>query len=147
MTKLLSAFIIGGIFGIGIAISGMANPAKVLNFFDVAGTFDPSLLFVMGSAMLTAMIGYRIVFTSRQKPVLEELFSVPTSKVIDARLVLGSTTFGVGWGIAGFCPGGAIPALGLGYTQTFIFVGAMIVGILLARGFNNLRHKQTVAAT
>ncbi len=134
--KLLSAFLIGGLFGIGIALSGMANPAKVLNFFDIAGTFDPSLIFVMGSALVTAAIGYRLVFGARTAPVLETSFNVPTSKVIDSKLVLGSATFGIGWGIAGFCPGGAIPALGLGYTQTFIFVGAMVVGIYLARLLN-----------
>lgn len=144
--KLVTAFIIGGIFGLGIALSGMANPAKVLNFFDIAGTFDPSLIFVMFSAMITAMIGYRIVFASRSKPVLSDIFSVPTSRVIDAKLVLGSLTFGVGWGIAGFCPGGSIPALGLGYTQTFMFVGAMIVGILLARFINTRRHPRTAQA-
>jgi uncharacterized membrane protein YedE/YeeE len=100
----------------------------------------------MGSAMLTAMIGYKIVFSSQEKPFLEEFFSVPTSRLIDAKLVLGSLTFGVGWGIAGFCPGGAIPALGLGYRQTFMFVGAMIIGILIARAINTRRNPKTVQA-
>lgn len=144
--KLLSAFLIGSVFGIGIAISGMANPAKVLNFFDIAGTFDPSLIFVMGGALITAAIGYRIVFGARPEPVFEASYSVPTSRTIDARLVLGSATFGVGWGIAGFCPGGAIPALGLGYTQTFIFVGAMIVGIYLARLANISKRPRAAQA-
>lgn len=135
MQKLISAFAIGIIFGIGIAISGMANPSKVLNFFDLAGTWDPSLIFVMGGALLTTAIGYLIVFRARPKPVLDEVFSVPTSRVIDANLVGGSAFFGIGWGIAGFCPGGAIPALGLGYSQTFIFLGAMVAGIVMARTF------------
>ena len=136
MIKLLSSLIIGAIFGIGIAISGMANPAKVLNFFDLFGTWDPSLIFVMGGAMITAMIGYRLVFGKQSKPVLEDNFSLPTDTNIDTRLVVGSSFFGIGWGIAGFCPGGAIPALGLGYQETFVFIGAMIIGILLARFVN-----------
>ena len=113
--KIISAFIIGGIFGIGIAISGMANPAKVVNFFDLAGSWDPSLAFVMGGALLTAAIGYRVVFGTRAQPILEPGFMIPAKGEIDARLVTGSATFGVGWGIAGFCRGGSIPALGLGH--------------------------------
>jgi uncharacterized membrane protein YedE/YeeE len=136
--KNLAALLIGAIFGIGIAISGMANPAKVINFFDIAGTWDPSLLFVMGGALITAMIGYRIVFGTRSAPILEKGFSLPTRKDIDARLLAGSATFGIGWGIAGFCPGGAIPALGLGHPQTMIFMAAMIAGIVVAR-FASLR--------
>lgn len=134
--KFISSLIIGAIFGIGIALSGMANPAKVLNFFDIAGTWDPSLIFVMGGALITAAIGYRIVFATRPAPVLEEKFSVPTNRQIDMRLVAGSAVFGVGWGIAGFCPGGAIPALGLGYSETLVFMGAMVAGIAIARILN-----------
>ena len=133
MKTLLSSFLIGAIFGIGIAISGMANPAKVLNFFDLLGTWDPSLAFVMGGALITTAIGYRLIFSSLQKPMMAEKFLVPGPRTIDKRLVLGSAAFGVGWGIAGFCPGGAIPALGLGYSETFIFVVSVIVGIILAR--------------
>ncbi|MCB1385397.1 MAG: YeeE/YedE family protein [Nitratireductor sp.] len=134
--KRVSAFLIGAVFGLGIALAGMANPAKVLNFFDLAGSWDPSLVFVMGGALVTTAIGYRIVFGARQKPVLEAAFNVPASRVIDRYLVGGSALFGIGWGIAGFCPGGAIPALGLGYGETFQFVGAMIAGILAARLVN-----------
>ena len=133
MNKILSAFAIGAIFGIGIAISGMANPAKVLNFFDIAGTWDPSLIFVMGGALLTAAIGYRVVFGARPKPVFEKAYALPTARRIDAELVAGSAVFGIGWGISGFCPGGAVPALGLGYAETFIFIAAMMAGIVLAR--------------
>lgn len=133
MQKLVSAFAIGSVFGIGIAISGMANPAKVLNFFDIAGTWDPSLIFVMGGALLTAAVGYRIVFGARTRPMFEEYFAVPTSRVIDWRLVGGSALFGTGWGIAGFCPGGAIPAVGLGYAETPLFIAAMVAGIIVGR--------------
>lgn len=131
--RIVAALAIGMIFGIGIAISGMANPAKVMNFFDIAGTWDPSLIFVMGGALVTAAIGYRIVFGKLKAPVYEKTFNVPANRVIDARLVGGSAMFGVGWGVTGFCPGGAVPALGLGYTDTFVFMAAMIAGILAAR--------------
>jgi uncharacterized protein len=130
--RLISAFAIGLIFGLGIALSGMINPAKVLNFFDLAGTWDPSLAFVMGGALAVAIPGYRLVL-GRPAPVLEDRFRLPDTRVIDRRLVLGSATFGIGWGIAGFCPGGALPALGTGRPEVFLFVAALIGGILIAR--------------
>ena len=105
MLKYISSAIAGGVFGLGIVISGMANPAKVLNFFDIFGTWDPSLLFVMGGAMITALIGYRLVFGLQKRPLFAGSFSLPGTKQIDRRLVLGSSLFGIGWGIAGFCPG------------------------------------------
>jgi uncharacterized protein len=131
--KLVSAFLIGAVFGLGIVISGMGNPAKVINFFDVFGTFDPSLIFVMGGALITTFIGYRLVFGARTAPVFEPSYDVPSNRVIDARLAGGAAVFGMGWGVTGFCPGGAIPALGLGDSATFIFVAAMMAGILIAR--------------
>lgn len=133
MNKLISALIIGGIFGLGIAISGMANPAKVLNFFDIAGTWDPSLLVVMVSALAVTAVGYQIVIGRREKPVLESRFDVPTSRKIDLQLIGGSAVFGIGWGVTGFCPGGAIPALGFGGAEAAIFVAAMASGIAVAR--------------
>jgi uncharacterized membrane protein YedE/YeeE len=136
MMKLTITLLIGMIFGLGIAISGMANPAKVLNFFDLAGTWDPSLIFVMGGALITTAIGYQFVFRTQKSPVLDVAFMVPTRKDVDTRLVIGSATFGVGWGIAGFCPGGAIPALGLGYGETLMFMFALIAGIFIARLLN-----------
>ncbi len=133
MSKLFSSFAIGGVFGLGIAISGMANPAKVLNFFDPAGSWDPSLALVMASALIVTMIGYRLVFGRRTRPVLAQRFDVPTNRMIDMPLVAGSAVFGIGWGISGFCPGGAIPALGLGNIEAPTFVAAMMIGIGLAR--------------
>lgn len=132
--KLVSALIAGAIFGLGIAISGMINPAKVLNFFDIAGIWDPSLMFVMGGGLVTAFIGYRLVFGRLRAPLFDSAFSMPARGAIDRQLVGGAAVFGIGWGIAGFCPGGAIPALGLGYPETLIFVAAMVGGIVLARG-------------
>jgi hypothetical protein len=130
--RLLSAFGIGLIFGLGIALSGMINPAKVLNFFDLAGTWDPSLALVMGGALAVAIPGYRLAFRL-PAPALEDHFQLPDTRLIDRRLVLGSATFGVGWGIAGFCPGGALPALGTGHPDVFAFLAALIGGLFLAR--------------
>ena len=145
MQKFIISALIGAIFGLGIAISGMANPAKVLNFFDVAGSWDPSLIFVMGGALITTAIGYLAVFGARSKPVFDADFHLPINKTIDARLIGGSAVFGIGWGIAGFCPGGAIPALGFGGLNVIAFVGAMIIGIVLARSIDGLRHKPAKA--
>ena len=145
MRKLLFSALTGAIFGLGIAISGMANPAKVLNFFDIAGSWDPSLIFVMAGALLTTALGYRLVFGARKTPVFDSKFHLPINKAIDARLLTGSATFGIGWGIAGFCPGGAIPALGFGGVTVIAFVGAMMIGIVMARSVDALRHKPAKA--
>ena len=134
--RILSAFAIGLIFGLGITVSGMINPAKVLNFFDIAGTWDPSLAFVMAGALGVAIPGYRLVFR-RPAPAMEHSFQLPDTRVIDRRLVLGSATFGVGWGIAGFCPGGALPAVGTGDPTVFLFLAALTGGLLLARGLQS----------
>ncbi len=125
-------YFIGVLFGLGISLSGMANPAKVINFFDVAGTWDPSLAFVMGGAVIVAFLGYRIVL-GRKRPVFEPAFDVPTRRDLDARLIGGSAVFGIGWGIAGFCPGGALPALGTLDTRVFLFVASLLAGIFAAR--------------
>ncbi|TYB81445.1 DUF6691 family protein [Maritimibacter fusiformis] len=130
--RLFLIYLAGLGFGVGIAISGMMNPAKVLNFFDFAGIWDPTLLVVMVSALVVTAIGYRLVFR-RERPLFSPRFQVPTSRTIDAKLVGGAAVFGIGWGISGFCPGAALPALGTGDPAVLIFVGAMILGILLAR--------------
>lgn len=132
MTRLVTAFVAGLMFGAGIAVSGMINPAKVLNFFDFSGSWDPSLAFVMGGALAVAALGYRFVL-KRPAPVLDDRFHLPTHKAVDPALVGGAAVLGVGWGIAGFCPGGALPALGLGQPDAFIFVAAMLAGMALAR--------------
>lgn len=129
---IFAALLIGLLFGAGIAISGMANPAKVLNFFDVAGTWDPSLGFVMGGALAVALIGYRVVLR-RPAPLLGDRFHLPGRRDLDPALIGGSALFGIGWGIAGFCPGGAVPAIGLGEPKALVFVVAMLMGIMLAR--------------
>lgn len=130
--RLLTALLTGLVFGTGIALSGMMNPAKVLNFFDVFGTWDPSLGFVMGGALAVAIPGYRLVLR-RPHPAFGPRFQLPDTQRVDARLILGSLTFGAGWGISGFCPGGALPALGTGRTEVFLFVAALVGGLLTAR--------------
>jgi uncharacterized membrane protein YedE/YeeE len=145
MNKLVSAFVIGGIFGLGIAISGMANPAKVLNFFDLAGSWDPSLAFVMGGGLAVAFVGYRLLFARRKAPVFEAAFALPSQRRADRELIGGAALFGIGWGIAGFCPGGAIPALGLGHPQTPIFLAAMIAGSIVARAIRTVLRKPAIA--
>jgi uncharacterized membrane protein YedE/YeeE len=135
--RFLVIYLIGVIFGTGIVLSGMSNPAKVINFFDVAGTWDPSLAFVMGGALIVTAIGYRLVF-GRQRPIFEGRFNLPTARNLDARLIGGSAVFGIGWGIAGFCPGGALPALGTGTPDVFIFAAAMIAGIFGAKYLQSL---------
>ncbi len=143
--KNASALLAGLVFGLGIVLSGMGNPAKVINFFDVAGTFDPSLIFVMAGGMLTAMAGYALVFRNLKQPLYDKKFNVPTAKQIDTALVAGSAAFGVGWGISGFCPGGAIPVLGLGESRIVIFVVALCAGLVLAKALKAGLFKQAAA--
>jgi uncharacterized membrane protein YedE/YeeE len=142
MKRILSTLVAGMIFGTGIAISGMGNPAKVLNFFDPIGTWDPSLAFVMGGALLTTAIGYRLLFSRRHAPLFDTKFHLPIAKTIDIKLVGGSALFGIGWGIAGFCPGGAVPALGFAPWPTALFLISMGVGILLARRLQAIPRRQ-----
>ena len=140
MKVVLLAFASGLVFGCGILLSGMANPAKILNFFDIAGSWDPSLAFVMGGALTIAAIGFRLVWRNA-RPLAADTFHVPVDQRIDQRLILGSALFGIGWGMAGFCPGGAIPALGLMRWEVFAFVAAMALGIALARVFDPQQSK------
>ena len=130
--KIIYALFTGLVFGLGIAISGMMDPAKVLNFFDLAGGWDPSLAFVMGGALAVTAIGYRVAWR-RSAPLFGGRFQVPSASMIDTRLVGGSALFGVGWGIAGFCPGAAIPALGTGRWEVALFLIAVIGGFGLRR--------------
>ncbi|MFK7762491.1 MAG: DUF6691 family protein [Roseobacter sp.] len=138
--KLIVTYAIGLLFGTGIMISGMANPAKVINFFDVAGTWDPSLAFVMGGALFVTFIGYRAVFRLRA-PVLSPNFNLSGNSSIDLGLIGGSALFGIGWGIAGFCPGGALPALGTGTFDVAVFAAALIAGICLTKWLQRLSKK------
>ena len=122
----------GLLFGAGLTISGMVNPAKILNFLDLSGQFDATLVFVMGSGLIVTTIGYQLIFR-RGKPFFDNQFHLATATGIDAKLIGGAALFGLGWGLSGFCPGPAIVSLVFGYQQSFIFVAAMIAGTHLVR--------------
>lgn len=128
--RLVSALFVGVLFGLGLSISGMIDPAKIIAFLDVSGAWDPSLLVVMASALAVSFIGYRIALAG-EKPMFEPSFQLPTKTLIDRPLLLGSALFGVGWGLAGLCPGPAVAALTLGEPAIYAFIGAMLVGMLL----------------
>lgn len=128
----LIALLAGAVFGAGLTISDMINPARVLNFLDVAGQWDPTLIFVMGGALAVTAPGYRLVMRRRQ-PFFEKAYALPTLTQVDAPLVIGSAVFGVGWGLAGICPGPAIAGLASLEPKMFVFAGAMIAGMLGAR--------------
>lgn len=134
--RAIFGFLAGLIFGLGLIVSGMANPAKVLNFLDVAGAWDPSLALVMGGATVTTYIGYRVIW-QRPAPLLMERFDLPTRRDIDRPLLTGAALFGIGWGIGGFCPGPAWTALPMAATGTLVFVVAMLLGIGAGRYFVN----------
>ena len=128
----LSILIAGALFGAGVTLSGMVNPMKVLNFMDLFGIFDPTLIFVMGAGLLVTLIGYQLVF-KRAKPLFDTQFFLPDTNLIDTRLVGGAALFGLGWGLSGFCPGPAIASLVFGHMESFIFVAAMAAGMIAAR--------------
>jgi uncharacterized membrane protein YedE/YeeE len=140
-------FAIGLLFGVGLVVAGMSDPAKVLNFLDFAaipaGPWDPSLAFVMAGAIAVTLVGFQLVL-KRPKPIFGEKFHLPTAREVDARIISGPAIFGVGWGLAGFCPGPAFTALGGGTTAALIFVAAMLTGMVAARWLAN-RQPQTVA--
>jgi len=124
----LAAFACGLVFGLGLVISGMANPAKVLAFLDVTGRFDPSLLVVMGSGLAVSAVAYAVA-KRRTASYMGSAFNVPTSRTLDRRLVAGSIVFGAGWGLAGVCPGPAFVVLGAGRVEGVVFVAAMLAGM------------------
>jgi uncharacterized membrane protein YedE/YeeE len=128
--NLVTAFLAGLLFGGGLILSGMSNPAKVLAFLDVSGAWDPSLLFVMLGAILVAALAFRFART-RVRPLFGTHIRVPGAGRIDAPLVLGSITFGVGWGLVGYCPGPALTALAVGGRSTLLFVAAMVAGMAI----------------
>jgi uncharacterized membrane protein YedE/YeeE len=128
--QLVVALLAGLLFGIGLIVSGMTDPGKVLGFLDLAGNWDPSLLFVMGGAVLVASIGFRLARRRGHTPFGAPI-KLPAATAIDRRLVLGSVVFGAGWGIAGFCPGPALASLGTGRTEPLLFCLAMVAGMVL----------------
>lgn len=131
MKTAVSALLSGFIFGLGLAVSEMTDPARVIGFLDLAAQWDPTLLFVMGGALAITLPGFAMV-QRRPRPLLAEKFTMPTKKEIDAPLIIGAAIFGIGWGLAGFCPGPALAALSTLSPSVAVFVAAMIAGQWLA---------------
>ncbi len=138
MKALVASFASGVSFALGLGIGGMTQPAKIVNFLDFAGTWDPSLAFVMIGAIPVYFLCYRMALR-RPSPLFATEFSVPKPKGVDSELLLGSAIFGVGWGLGGFCPGPALTSLGSGATSTLIFVAAMVGGMVLHKLTTSLR--------
>lgn len=132
MNRSLIALLCGSIFGVGLIVSQMTNPAKVLGFLDISGQWDPSLALVMGAAVAVFSIAYRLALR-RHAPLFDKSFLVPEKTSLDQPLIIGSLIFGVGWGLAGFCPGPAIASSGFGDPRVWAFVAAMLAGIVLVR--------------
>ena len=126
----LSAFLTGLLFGVGLIVSGMTDPSKVIGFLDLAGAWDPSLAFVMGGAVLVGLIAFRFA-RSRTAAFLGGAMHLPAAHDIDRRLILGSLAFGIGWGLAGFCPGPAVVSFGAGYDKAVVFFIAVLAGMAL----------------
>lgn len=135
MIRHLSAGLAGSLFGVGLLISQMTNPSKVLAFLDIFGDWDPSLAFVMGGALLVTFVGYRLVLR-RSLPLYSPEFRLPTRSDIDLRLVSGAALFGIGWGLAGLCPGPALASLTFGGISVVVFVIAMLVPMVVLRRMN-----------
>ena len=137
---IFSALMVGLLFGIGLIASGMTDPSKVLGFLDLAGNWDPSLAFVMGGAIIIGSLVFPFA-TKRNKSVLGSPMRLPTATTIDRRLVLGGLTFGVGWGLAGYCPGPALASLTHGGAKPWVFVVAMLGGMALFELTERLKVK------
>jgi len=139
MLNLISAFVSGLLFGLGLIVAGMSNPSKVIGFLDLAGNWDPSLAFVMAGAIAVGSLAF--MFASRRaKSLLGLSMQLPTARHLDRRLVLGSVVFGIGWGLAGICPGPAVILLGSGTMQGVVFVAAMLAGMGLFEWFEHLKR-------
>ncbi|MCB2113393.1 MAG: DUF6691 family protein [Parvularculaceae bacterium] len=131
--RVLSALFVGVLFGLGLTISEMINPAKIIAFLDVSGKWDPSLLLVMASALAVSFVGYRIAL-SRRAPLFGAAFQLPSKSTIDRPLIIGAGLFGVGWGLAGLCPGPAVSAISLGKVEIYVFLIAMFAGMAVKDG-------------
>lgn len=129
---LLAALLSGALFGLGLAVSGMTDPLRILGFLDIAGDFDPALLFVLGGAVTTTLVLFRFVL-KRPSPVFAAKFQLSSLRTLDRPLLLGAALFGIGWGLAGYCPGPALVGLGVASPEALWFVPAMLGGMLLHR--------------
>lgn len=134
----------GVLFGAGLALSDMVNPARVIAFLDIFGAWDPALAFVMGGAIIPSSIAF-ILSKKMRQPLLDGRFFIPENTIIDRQLIYGATLFGAGWGLVGYCPGPAIAGLALGQWQPLVFVIAMLVGMWVHRYSNDLREARKAA--
>lgn len=130
--KTAAGYVAGLLFGLGLAISGMTDPARVLGFLDIAGAWDPTLMFVLGGAVVTTFIGFRLVF-ARGKPLFAGGFQLPSKQELDAKLLGGAALFGIGWGLSGYCPGPAIASIGGLTVPLLAMLVAMVAGWFIAR--------------
>lgn len=142
MTTIIAA-IVGLVFGLGLLVSGMADPHKVLGFLDLAGAWDPSLALVMGGAIAVGLPGFALA-RQRQRSLLGEPMQLPTSKTLNAPLVMGSVLFGIGWGLAGYCPGPALVGITAGMESAAIFSAAMLAGMVLFGLWQARQGKKTI---
>lgn len=133
LARILSALALGLVFGFGLSMSGMLDPARVQGFLDIAGTWDPSLLFVLGGAVGVSALGY-LISRRLAHPMLATAFQTPASRPVDLQLLSGSAIFGIGWGLSGFCPGPAMAALATGHGPVLVFAAAMLAG-MIGHGF------------
>lgn len=138
MRHILPGLAVGFLFGAGLALSGMTDPARVLGFLDVAGAWDATLAFVLAAALVPSSLAYAMVRRMR-RPLLADEFCIPQNRAIEGRLLVGAALFGIGWGLVGLCPGPAIAGLVLGHWQSWVFVAAMIAGMWLQRAYADLR--------
>lgn len=139
MRDILPGLLVGVIFGAGLALSDMVNPARVLAFLDVAGDWDASLAFVMGGALIPSAVAYAVA-RRMDRPLLEEQFGIPESRELNPKLLAGAALFGVGWGLVGLCPGPAIAGLAFGRWELWLFAAAMLTGMLLHKAGNESLH-------
>lgn len=148
MMKDLVTFFVGVMFAMGFGLAGVTRPATIVNFLDFTGRWDPTVMLVMGAAVVTTFTAYRLMFR-RNKPVLAPVFSIPTRRDIDSRLLVGSAIFGAGWGLVGLCPGPALSSLtGASAPTVVVFLGALIGGMLLFKGWDSamaLRAQRALA--
>ena len=140
---LLFSMLAGMIFGAGLTLSDMVNPARILNFLDVAGSWDPTLIFVMAGGFAVTMLGYKIVFR-RKSPLFGDKFNLPIQQQVDLPLVGGAALFGVGWGLAGICPGPALTDIAVFEPKVFLYIAAMLVGMIVARTFQGRNSAMNV---
>ena len=143
MRHILPGLFVGLLFGAGLALSGMINPARVLGFLDLAGSWDPTLAFVLGGALVPSALSYALI-RRMKRPVMADEFCIPKNRTVEIRLLAGAAMFGVGWGLVGLCPGPAIAGMVLGKWEIWLFVAAMITGMWMQRLYAELRDRDTL---